>query len=168
MGDPVECEHANPENGDTLQLTTTGLSFYRKSTNTPTFTNSLEHWAITDQGLIGWTDTSIDPPGLAPSGPAPAPAPAPTATPAPAPPPQPEPGDILYQTNWSGGPSGWALPAEWKLVGGMLVNAGTAESTILASHEPTTPDYAVEAEIQLLDYAGPSGFLGRSGEVSVY
>lgn len=36
MGDPLECEHGNPDNGDTLQQTTKGLSFYRKSTNTPT------------------------------------------------------------------------------------------------------------------------------------
>ncbi len=28
MGEPLECEHANPDNGDTLQQTTTGLSFY--------------------------------------------------------------------------------------------------------------------------------------------
>ena len=39
MGDPLECEHGNPVNGDTLQQTARGLSFYRKSTNTPTFTN---------------------------------------------------------------------------------------------------------------------------------
>ena len=45
MGEPLECEHANPENGDTLQQTTTGLSFYRKSTNTPTFTDGWNHWA---------------------------------------------------------------------------------------------------------------------------
>src|SRR5206468_5474306 len=37
MGEPTECEHANSDNGDTLQHTTTGLAFYRKTTNTPTF-----------------------------------------------------------------------------------------------------------------------------------
>ncbi len=65
MGDPIECEHANPENGDTLQQTTTGLAFYRKSTNTPTFTNGFQHWAITSQGLVYWTGDSIDPPASA-------------------------------------------------------------------------------------------------------
>ncbi len=90
MGDPIECEHVNPENGDSLQHTTTGLSFYRKATNTPTFTNGGEHWAITGDGLTYWTGTTIDPPGVvatvaAPAPPAPAPqaaAPAPSPTPA--------------------------------------------------------------------------------------
>src|SRR5690349_11276756 len=39
MGAPAECAHPNSANGDALQQTTTGLSFWRKSTNTPTFTN---------------------------------------------------------------------------------------------------------------------------------
>ena len=62
MGDPLECEHGNPENGDTLQQTTNGLSFYRQSTNTPTFTNGWEHWALTVRGLLYWTGVEIDPP----------------------------------------------------------------------------------------------------------
>ena len=65
MGDPIECEHANPENGDTLQNTTTGLAFYRKSTNTPTFTNGWDHWAWTIGGLVYWTGSAVDPPGSA-------------------------------------------------------------------------------------------------------
>ncbi len=65
MGQPVECEHANPDNGDTLQQTSTGLSFYRKATNTPTFINGWEHWAWTFQGLVYWTGSDIDPPGTA-------------------------------------------------------------------------------------------------------
>ena len=65
MGQPIECEHANAENGDTLQQTSTGLSFYRKATNTPTFTNGWEHWAWTAQGLVYWTGSDIDPPGTA-------------------------------------------------------------------------------------------------------
>ena len=65
MGQPIECEHANPENGDTLQQTSTGLSFYRKATNTPTFTDGWTHWAWTAQGLVTWTGSDIDPPGTA-------------------------------------------------------------------------------------------------------
>ena len=34
MGDPLECEHQDGSSGDTLQQTTTGLAFWRKSTNT--------------------------------------------------------------------------------------------------------------------------------------
>ena len=69
MGVPIECEHANPENGDTLQQTSTGLSFYRKATNTPTFTDGWNHWAWTTDGLVYWSGSSIDPPGLAVGGP---------------------------------------------------------------------------------------------------
>ena len=65
MGDPVECEHINLENGDTLQNTTTGLAFYRESTNTPTFTNGWDHWAWTPDGLVYWTGSAVDPPGSA-------------------------------------------------------------------------------------------------------
>ncbi len=65
MGQPVECEHADPVSGDSLQHTTTGLSFYRKSTNTPTFTDGWRHWALTPAGLVVWEGTAIDPPGVA-------------------------------------------------------------------------------------------------------
>jgi len=54
MGTPTECEHPNSSNGDTLQATTKGLAFYRKSTNTPTFTDGSTHWGITSDGLISW------------------------------------------------------------------------------------------------------------------
>lgn len=64
MGEPIECEHSNAENGDSLQRTTHGLSFYRKSTNTPTFTDGFNHWALTVDGLVGWTGSSVDPPGV--------------------------------------------------------------------------------------------------------
>lgn len=67
MGDPVECEHANPANGDALQHTTTGLAFYRKATNTPTFTDGWTHWAWTENGLVTWVGDSIDPPNIKPS-----------------------------------------------------------------------------------------------------
>ncbi|MBI2601169.1 hypothetical protein HYW42_04390 [Candidatus Daviesbacteria bacterium] len=65
VGAPLECEHTNPDNGDALQKTSTGLTFYRKSTNTPTFTNGYDHWAlVANEGLVKWTGESIDPPGL--------------------------------------------------------------------------------------------------------
>ena len=83
MGDPTECEHSNPENGDTLQATTTGLSFYRRSTNTPTFTDGFRHWGLTSAGLVFWTGDSVDPPGAATASAPPQSAPRPS-TPAPA------------------------------------------------------------------------------------
>lgn len=65
MGDPIECEHTNGSNGDVLQQTTTGLAFWRKSTNMPTFTDGNRHWALTPQGLLAWEGSSIDPPANA-------------------------------------------------------------------------------------------------------
>ncbi|MBA2450531.1 MAG: neutral zinc metallopeptidase [Chloroflexi bacterium] len=62
MGEPIECEHANAVNGDTLQQTTTGLAFYRESTNTPTFTDGHRHWALTAADLVYWEGLAIDPP----------------------------------------------------------------------------------------------------------
>lgn len=62
MGEPTECEHANSDNGDTLQHTTTGLAFYRKSTNTPTFTDGWNHWALSPSGPVVWSGDQVDPP----------------------------------------------------------------------------------------------------------
>jgi hypothetical protein len=65
MGEPIECEHTNGANGDVLQQTTTGLAFWRKSTNTATFTDGYRHWALTARGLVTWEGDSIDPPANA-------------------------------------------------------------------------------------------------------
>jgi hypothetical protein len=63
MGDPATCAFPDPNGtGDVHQRTTHGLAFWRKSTNTPTFTNGSEHWALTSAGLVTWTGTSVDPP----------------------------------------------------------------------------------------------------------
>jgi predicted metalloprotease len=68
MGQPVTCEFSDPNgSGDVHQQTSTGLAFWRKSTNTPTFTNGSQHWALTPQGLLTWLGTSIDPPGAGPA-----------------------------------------------------------------------------------------------------
>ena len=63
MGEPVTCEFSDPNGtGDVHQRTTSGLAFWRKSTNTPTFTNGFEHWANTPEGWVTWTGAGIDPP----------------------------------------------------------------------------------------------------------
>ncbi len=64
MGEPLECEHPNPQNGDTLQRTAGGLAYWRKATNTPTFTDGYDHWAITAAGLVAWVGASADPPPI--------------------------------------------------------------------------------------------------------
>jgi hypothetical protein len=69
MGQPLECEHTNPENGDALQQTSTGLAYYRKATNSPTFTDGWRHWALTAGGLAYWEGESAEPPATPPSTP---------------------------------------------------------------------------------------------------
>jgi hypothetical protein len=66
MGDPLTCEYPDPNGtGDIHQDTTTGLAFWRKSTNTPTFTDGFNHWGLTAQGWVTWTGSSVDPPTAA-------------------------------------------------------------------------------------------------------
>jgi hypothetical protein len=65
MGDPLECEHTDSSSGDVLQQTSTGLAFWRKSTNTPTFTDGYHKWALTSRGLVAWEGSANDPPNTA-------------------------------------------------------------------------------------------------------
>jgi hypothetical protein len=58
MGQPVECEHQNPDNGDSLQKTTTGLAVYEKRTGTLQFTDGWHHWALGPQGVRQWAGES--------------------------------------------------------------------------------------------------------------
>lgn len=63
MGQPVTCEFPDPNGtGDVHQKTSAGLASWRKSTNTPTFTDGYNHWALTSAGMVTWTGSSIDPP----------------------------------------------------------------------------------------------------------
>ena len=67
MGVPLECEHVNPENGDTIQHTTTGLAYYRPSINTPMFTDGQTHWALSNNQLLMWRSPSVEPPRPTPA-----------------------------------------------------------------------------------------------------
>jgi hypothetical protein len=62
MGAPTECERVVDASGNTEQKTTTGLAYYRASLNTPVFTNGVEHWALTADGLVRWTSDDLEPP----------------------------------------------------------------------------------------------------------
>jgi hypothetical protein len=62
MGAPTECEHVVDAAGDTEQKTTTGLAYYRAASNTAVFTNGVEHWALTADGLAHWTSDDLEPP----------------------------------------------------------------------------------------------------------
>jgi hypothetical protein len=54
MGEPVECEHTNPENGDVVQQTTTGLAVYRASPGELEFTDGYRHWALRGEEMVAW------------------------------------------------------------------------------------------------------------------
>jgi hypothetical protein len=62
MGEPLECERAVDDQGDTQQSTTTGLAYYRSEVNVASFTTGWDHWALKDGGLVHWTGDSVDPP----------------------------------------------------------------------------------------------------------
>jgi hypothetical protein len=66
MGTPVECEHPATAAGDTVQQTTTGLAAYHSQSNTVTFTDGWQHWALTPSGVVSWEGTQSEPPS--PSG----------------------------------------------------------------------------------------------------
>ena len=65
MGAPIDCVHHDGQTGDALQRTTTGLAYWRKSTNTPVFTDGWRHWAWTSTGLVEWVGGFVDQPGAA-------------------------------------------------------------------------------------------------------
>lgn len=86
-----------------------------------------------------------------------------------------------WEADWTDGLGGWVGPPDWKTVDGMLVNDGTggggaAGSWIVAPYEPPGPDYAVEAEIQLVRYTNNSwiggyasyGIVARGEESGAY
>lgn len=81
--------------------------------------------------------------------------PTPPRTPASALAPKPKAGNVLYEADWSEGLNGWPAVPGWKYVSNMLVSDGSpghpARIWIPAPYQPDTIDYAIEAEIQLLN-----------------
>ena len=69
MGDPLECEHVNADNGDTLQQTSAGLALYRRATTWPEFTDGYHHWALVGSALVAWVGS--EDPLAAPAAPLP-------------------------------------------------------------------------------------------------
>jgi hypothetical protein len=62
MGQPLECEHVNPDTGDRLQRTTTGLAVYQPSSHVSSFTDGWRHWTLAPDGLSTGVGTSSTPP----------------------------------------------------------------------------------------------------------
>lgn len=59
MGEPIECEHEDPQTGKRLQRTTTGEAYYEPLTGTPTFHDGRQWWAQTPKGTAYWTREQI-------------------------------------------------------------------------------------------------------------
>ena len=62
MGEPTECERVVDAAGDTEQQTTTGLAYYRAQANVVVFTDGVDHWALTSNGVVHWTGDEVEPP----------------------------------------------------------------------------------------------------------
>jgi hypothetical protein len=65
MGQPLECPHTDPNTGDTLQATSTGLAIFRHESQTATFTDGYRRWAVGTRGVVRWEGETLDPPGPA-------------------------------------------------------------------------------------------------------
>jgi hypothetical protein len=64
-GNVTECEHTDAASGDLQQSTSTGLLYLRQASNTPTFTDGGEHWALRTDQLVEWSTDDVDPPASA-------------------------------------------------------------------------------------------------------
>lgn len=69
---------------------------------------------------------------------------------------------VLCQANWSKGMNGWIGSSEWKVLDGKLLSDGSntgpginvapsGSDSITSPCQPSTPNYAVEAKMQILD-----------------
>jgi quercetin dioxygenase-like cupin family protein len=90
--------------------------------------------------------------------------PEPTSTPVPTPTPTPLPaaGTVLYEADSSGGFEDWDLSGGWLYFDGILVNDGGG-GLIVAPYAPTgLHNYAVEAEIELVEYGSYGNTFGVS------
>ncbi len=62
MGEAAGCERQVDVEGNTEQLTTTGLAYYRRRLNQAAFTTGWEHWALADNELLQWAGDNVEPP----------------------------------------------------------------------------------------------------------
>ena len=96
--------------------------------------------------------------------------------PQPSPMPPPPTGNALYRADWSGGLAGWLGGGDWQVAGGLLTHGGATGSDpsfILAPAQTLVSNYAVEAEIRVLNPADASAAAGilvrrEQGDASGY
>ena len=93
----------------------------------------------------------------------------PTATPEPLRTPPPPAGDIVYESDWSGGMDGWIGTPDWEVAGGYLVNDGTRASREPWLEAPVQVEpwqamiVEVVIEVQGTEY-GSFGLVARGGQ----
>lgn len=87
--------------------------------------------------------------------PTPTPPPAATATPA-----------LLYQADWSHGLAGWNASAGWSIVNGAAQSDTGTSRALTIPYQPTTPDYTVEFDLQVLAIPSDGGYYGLSAAPS--
>jgi len=61
LGEPLECLHPDQDSGDSIQVTSTGLAVIQARTNLPGFVSGEEHWQLTPQGVVYWTEPAAVP-----------------------------------------------------------------------------------------------------------
>jgi len=73
---------------------------------------------------------------------------------------------VLFQADWSRGLGGWNATPGWSIVNGALrSDTGDARSVTLP-YQPSTPDYAVEFTLQILDIPRDAGYFSFDSEPS--
>jgi hypothetical protein len=166
VGDCLENQHYNPENGDTLQRTTGGLMVWRRSSRTVAFTDGARTWAHGPNGLESRSnDQRFDweaSPGAVPADASAQPAPTAAASSRPPLPPTATPRPIVVATAEASGSlagiAAAAVPNTQELV------SGATEMVLIASLKASgLPVQNVQA---LTAASDPSRQLGRPGQYS--
>jgi len=62
MGEATECERPIDDDGNTQQMTTTGLAYYRHRLDVAVFTNGYDHWGLDDDRMLHWIGEAVEPP----------------------------------------------------------------------------------------------------------
>ncbi len=60
------------------------------------------------------------------------------------------PGTVLYTADWSHGLGGWHAPQGWSIVQGQLQVNSLPDTTLTVPYMPTTSNYAIEVDVQVV------------------
>lgn len=65
---------------------------------------------------------------------------------------------MLYQADWSKGLAGWNATAGWSVVNGALQSDTGDKRSVTIPYQPSTQDYTVEFDLQVLDIPRDGGY----------